>query len=726
MGEPVQETKRARTTDYEKVWVPAQPGDSLTARHSVYWIAVLLLPLLVLWHRSDALFSPLWYTDPWFYLGHFRNLVNFKREIFPGSYYGTRLAWILPGFVVHLAFSPLIANSILHLAVQLTATLSFFSTLRLTVGARGAFLATMVFSAQPWLWAATGWDYPDGAGIAYFLLAMALYTRAAVQPVRKWSLLFAGMALAGMAYTHIFLATFTPLAPLYYIGLVWAWRRESLARLTRAMCVWTTAGFAIVTSALCGINYLVEGRFWFYAPSVDRALSMAKDFYFVRSIWQNHELVPWLWPAVAGTCTAILLLATLLRKTSLRANAVSLLLSIQLLLAVGYMSYLQKRGTTVLGHHPYVSYLLPFVFLVMGASFWPAARSVQQGSYIALCCLAALIFAALWYNPSGYVTLTSSKAALSEGLASAGALVLALLLRNHRIGPVLAILGFASFTAMSTAQMVGVGWSTLHCTPEEYSRVMVARQRVEDYRKDSPIRFWYDKQEAPFHEYLALNSTYLAEFNRISDNFPNGCSDPIDLRSLIVVTSQKPNAAEVARAALNNCWQSLGIQPRIESTEVIRRKSDSYTLSLLRIEPRSFWSSSAGELFETIPLEKVKLAVSGAVIKPDRTGLAVTTLSGVGAYAASVALGLDRNQSTKFAVHVKLKVLRGKIGVGILNSEQDAFLLEVPAWPAPWVSDVVLQLPSPPVVGDLIIRNLMINKSTSSVLVSKIEIWRLP
>src|SRR5579872_5636379 len=103
-----------------------------------YVIAVILLPLLVLWRQDNALYSPLRHTDPWFYLGYFRNLVNFKRDLFPGFYYGSRLAWILPGYLVHSLFSPVIANWIMHLAVQSVATLSFFSILSMTAGLRSA------------------------------------------------------------------------------------------------------------------------------------------------------------------------------------------------------------------------------------------------------------------------------------------------------------------------------------------------------------------------------------------------------------------------------------------------------------------------------------------------------------------------------------------------------------------------------------------------------------
>src|ERR1700689_1368714 len=95
-----------------------------------YAIALLLLPALVLCWRDDPLYSPLWQSDPWFYLGYFRNLVNFKRDLFPGFYYGSRLSWILPGFAVHSFLAPLIANAILHLTAHSIAVLSLFSILR--------------------------------------------------------------------------------------------------------------------------------------------------------------------------------------------------------------------------------------------------------------------------------------------------------------------------------------------------------------------------------------------------------------------------------------------------------------------------------------------------------------------------------------------------------------------------------------------------------------------
>src|SRR5437016_228307 len=76
--------------------MPARSGPRLH-----YYAAICLLPIVVLWRRDDALFSPLWYADTWFYLGYFRDLVNFKSNLFHDFYYGSRLSWILAGYISH-------------------------------------------------------------------------------------------------------------------------------------------------------------------------------------------------------------------------------------------------------------------------------------------------------------------------------------------------------------------------------------------------------------------------------------------------------------------------------------------------------------------------------------------------------------------------------------------------------------------------------------------------
>src|ERR1019366_5260961 len=177
-----------------------------SGRRTIYYaVAILLLPLVTLWRHDDPLFSPLWYSDTWFYLGYFRDLVNFKRDLFPGFYYGSRLSWILPGYLAHKLLSPLLANALLHLGVHILATASLFRILRLTAGVRAAFLTAILFSVYPWFWAATGWDHVNGAAIAFLLAGMACLTAHAERPSRRWVLTLAGASLASAVFAHFFM-----------------------------------------------------------------------------------------------------------------------------------------------------------------------------------------------------------------------------------------------------------------------------------------------------------------------------------------------------------------------------------------------------------------------------------------------------------------------------------------------------------------------------------------
>ncbi|MEO8369123.1 MAG: hypothetical protein ABI806_07990, partial [Candidatus Solibacter sp.] len=271
-----------------------------------YTIGILLLPVLVLWHRDDALFTPPLFTDPWYYLGFFRTLLDFKRELFPDAYFGSRLSWVLPGFVVHRLFSPLLANFVLHVGVHLLATFSFFAILRRTAGERAAFLSTMVFSLHPWLWAATGWDYVNGAGIAYLLCTMAALTKAAEQGASRALLAVAGAGIAGLVFAHFLWLSMAPLLLFYYVGLAWAWRSESVLESLARSLPDMAAGFALVTATLGTVNYLVTGTFWFYALSWQAAMRASEVFTTAPGIWGTRGLEPWLWfPLIAGTLCAI-------------------------------------------------------------------------------------------------------------------------------------------------------------------------------------------------------------------------------------------------------------------------------------------------------------------------------------------------------------------------------------------------------------------------------------
>src|SRR5437868_5625844 len=108
---------------------------------------VLLVPLIQIIAQPSWVFTPDGF-DQWFYHGYF---INLKQHVaaFAGSYYGTRLAWILPGYVAHTLFPPLIANAVLRLFVYWTAVLSAYFFVRRTYGIGCAVLVSLLLCSYP-------------------------------------------------------------------------------------------------------------------------------------------------------------------------------------------------------------------------------------------------------------------------------------------------------------------------------------------------------------------------------------------------------------------------------------------------------------------------------------------------------------------------------------------------------------------------------------------------
>lgn len=569
---------------------PKAATQPASLRNGLYWVAVLLLPLLVLWHRDNVLYSPPWYTDPWFYLGYFKDLVNFKRDLFPGAHFGSRYSWILPGYLIHSLFSPVTANFILHLTVHSIATLSLFSILRVTAGVRAAFLTAMVFSLHPWLWAATGWDYVDGPGIAYCLLALALLTQSVRQPARRGSLLLAGMALAGMLYTNLSWITVAPLLPLSYIALVWAWHRTPMIRSLAAVCVWSGAGFGIVTVAFSGVNYLLDGSFWYLRTSIEMARTLAANWHYPTRIWENGGLVPWLWFSVVAGITAIILLPRRLRNGAVRHNAAGLLFSAQLLVTLAFMAYLQYRGIALLRQYTYSTHLLPFVFLVIGISFWPAAEAMSPRTFVLTCCATAVVFGAIWYHAEQPLLPVRETA-----LAAAGSLALALVLRRRQTGVLLAMAGFAFLTAGGVTET-----AQLHGTRAQYERVMRARERIESVRHGGAVWSWFNESDPDSPDYFALNATYMAEVSRLGTAFPQyGCDVKLETGALVVVSSRDESAPETASGVLRDCWRAYGMKPVVQEVDRFQGTGRPYTVAMIGAEADSSLRHSLRPVFDS-------------------------------------------------------------------------------------------------------------------------------
>jgi FkbM family methyltransferase len=133
----------------------------------------------------------------------------------------------------------------------------------------------------------------------------------------------------------------------------------------------------------------------------------------------------------------------------------------------------------------------------------------------------------------------------------------------------------------------------------------------------------------------------------------------------------------------------------------------------------------AARVVQAVRLDQASLAYSEARLEPGAEPR-ITTAPEQWSYAISLPLGVDPAGGPDLAVEARLRVLEGKAGIGVLAGDERSFLVEeeVAANHGLGVC-LLLRLPSPPVVGPLIVRNVSA-AGRSKVVLEKVTICRLP
>src|SRR5437879_9227254 len=185
------------------------------------------MPLLLLYVDKSWLFSSFGYIDSWIYSGYFIDLPKHMHS-FPGTYYGTRLSWLLPGFLAYHIFPPLVALHLLHILFYELSVLSLYLVLKHTVNQSAASLTAILMGGYAFFLWAIGWAYVDGTGITYFLLTMLVLTYAATSSRFDLWLVVAGICFACLIHSQLFLGVLTPVFILYYVVVNRRYRRNAV------------------------------------------------------------------------------------------------------------------------------------------------------------------------------------------------------------------------------------------------------------------------------------------------------------------------------------------------------------------------------------------------------------------------------------------------------------------------------------------------------------------
>jgi hypothetical protein len=555
----------------------AKAHDSGLALRDRNLVALALLPLVLLALDSDWIFSGP-HRDAWIYYGYFENGVDYLRK-FPELYYASRPAVILPGFLLHHLLPSVAANVLLHLAVFWSAVLSFYLVARDLFGARVALLTGLALGCHPYFLQAAGWNYVDGFGIAYFLLALMLLTRATASQSWRPLLLAAGAMVTAIVSTNVFYAVYLPLLAGHFLLL--NHRRGRIPLLSATL--WAGTG-AVGLLALFEAAFRAAGSSSFYLSSSVQFLSGSVG---TANPFRNPSY-SWLPSAVWLVFPA----ATLLGGIFLLGRKERFLLwaQLQLVLLAAMMLYFQIFGDTgVLQNFYYSSLLVPVAFLAFAGQLTPLVEELPLERFGALAAAVALIQILPLLLPQ--IAALAAVPALFALLAALAAMAAA----RWRTGGARAVIAtIAVFLCLAASQLLvrqrgSIFWQFDSFGGDGrglYSQMDRAVRAIDAFDSSRALRLWYEDGAEGGLVYDALASAFLLCPRMVNLDFPDlenpRMCDGVHLvpGMQIAVLSSDPSAFEKADAAL----RAIGLSTRRLGREEIPGPARGFAITYLRCE----------------------------------------------------------------------------------------------------------------------------------------------
>ena len=208
---------------------------------------IALLPGVVLLKTSNPIFPITGGIDTWIYFGFFEHLYSFKHDLFPGTYYGSRLSVDFAGISGASHFCALSRELRTSFGRLLHRSGFVVLCLASSLGARTALITAIIFGTDNFIWYEVGSDYSAAAGLTYYLSTLALLMGAAKSGRPFRLLLIAGITWAALIYTN---PVWLPLSPAFFAMYLYFARRfrgKPCAALVREFALGFTIGAAVAT-----------------------------------------------------------------------------------------------------------------------------------------------------------------------------------------------------------------------------------------------------------------------------------------------------------------------------------------------------------------------------------------------------------------------------------------------------------------------------------------------
>jgi 4-amino-4-deoxy-L-arabinose transferase-like glycosyltransferase len=525
-------------------------------------IVLLALPWLNLIFNQTWIYSPM-SLDPWFYWGYFNNFGSFS-SAFAGTYYGTRLSWIIPGYACYKLFPPVVANLVLHIGFFYTAIFSLYFTLKRLFNNRAALFVSILMSFYTYFLASIGTDYIDGAGITYVLLTILILTYATTDPrPGKWSfqiqrdqqsvmstrvmplssaflIFLAGMTMGLCIYSNTFLLLYVLIVCLYFLILNHRYAKHSLF----FSFIFAALGFAAITILLGLANKLAGGQFSFFITAFNAAwyyLGQPNPWRASSYEWLKYAF--WLVFPVLGAVISLVYLVLRIKKKDQQVpprlpqqpmqahppltfpQRSGSLLSICYLVLFLLFLLLEIKGTPSLQLHYYASFLIPFLFLAVGSQLAGLLNKLEKWHFYAIIGGLIILLLLCYCQTFRLLFSFSSTAILTSSLVVIGVASLALFKLRSSIFKTLSVvllvifLAAANFTMINTSSWVDYSKKD---PPEQLLMVVSqSNQLIKRFDPEVQMKFWYSSKEPLAGVFDSIAATRLWGYRLLNLDYPN-------------------------------------------------------------------------------------------------------------------------------------------------------------------------------------------------------------
>jgi hypothetical protein len=324
--------------------------------HFGVFLALCFLVAVQIVTYANYLFATLG-VDTFIYSGFLASLPQHLQN-FPNTYYGARLPWILPGYLLTRIFGTFLGLVLLNILFSLALGLFAYLWFYFLFGFRYGLLLGVLMICIPEVAYQATWNYVSLPCSTYTLASLA-FTEASLQSSktrfqRSCLLCLAGGAIACAIMTNLVIVLFLPaLAAYYFVRSRGISIQEVVADVGGAF-----AGILGTTLIYCLIYFKLTGAFNIFGPAL-RYINGKGDvnpWCPVGFGWIQHSL--WL---VLPTVAAFVAITFLFKRSvAWSERSKYLALSLANLIAVASFIWMQVLGTPLLSLSYYSCMLLPF------------------------------------------------------------------------------------------------------------------------------------------------------------------------------------------------------------------------------------------------------------------------------------------------------------------------------------------------------------------------------